>query len=340
MRVVSLRILLTVCGALLATTAGSAYAAPPDPVMDSTTAGAAVARTKDGYAAVSAGRRINLATSPTPSGTWTVQGTVLPDGPPDWITSLGSWAPELQRVGDSWVLYFSVLATGMSSNQRCIGAATASEPTGPFTYVTRPLVCPENGAGDPVPGRPLKDAGAIDPSVYQARDGGLYLLYKTQKLPATLRIVRLNSTGTQVREGATSRELVQSKAIIEHPLLVKRGNRFVLFASYRTYNTCKYRTIFMKARSIKPGAFQKAPRHELLTSRNTGVCGPGGADIAPTNRGPRIFFNGWVCKQTKPCPEGFNSHQAPERGRRVMYVRRLTWRGSTPLRGSWVRPSP
>ena len=317
-----------------------AYAAH-EPVLSSRAADPAVARTDDGYVAVATGRRVRQASSPTPAGEWVAEGAALPGDAPGWITNLGAWAPELHRVGETWVLYYSVAARGMPEQQRCIGAATASEPTGPFTYVARPLVCTTNRAGDRVPGRPVSNAGVIDPSVYQAPGGALYLLYKTQKLPASLRIVRLDGTGTTIKEGAISRELVQSNtAIIEHPLLLRRrAQRMVLFASYRTYNTCQYRTIYMKARSIRAGAFQRAPKRNLLTSGDTGLCGPGGADIAPAGNGQRIFFHGWVCQGTTPCPGDFNSNQTPQEGRRVMYARGLRWKGSTPRVGAWVTPS-
>ncbi len=73
---------------------------------------------------------------------------------------------------------------GLDENQRCIGAATASSPLGPFTPVAGgPLVCPGRAStpapDDNVPERPIATAGVIDPSGFKDSDGTRFLLYKT-----------------------------------------------------------------------------------------------------------------------------------------------------------------
>ncbi len=84
-----------------------------------------------------------------------------PDGWPQWAAG-SYWAPDLERVGDQYVLYFSAARTG--DQRHCIGVATSSTPDGGFHDVGQPLVSNE-------------PAGAIDPALLRAR-GRLYLLYK------------------------------------------------------------------------------------------------------------------------------------------------------------------
>jgi beta-xylosidase len=266
------------------------------------------------------------------SGPWTGQGPAL-TSKPSWATGSGMWAPDLERISaNEWVLYFAAPVAGLDANQRCIGAATASSPLGPFTPVAGgPLVCPYMAdtptADDTVPNRPIATAGVIDPSGFKDSDGTRFLLYKTQQLPSSLRIVRLDATGTHVASGATSRQLSLSDRIVENPVMVKRGGAYVLFASRGPYNQCSYETIWMRASSLAANAFDSVTEHPLLTRASTdGVCGPGGADIAAAlDGGQRIFFHGWLCGGgNTPCPSDFNSH-TDTGGRRGMYVGVLGW---------------
>lgn len=269
------------------------------------------------------------------SGPWRAEGAAL-TAKPSWATGAGMWAPDLERIGDNqWVLYFAAPVAGLDANQRCIGAATASSPLGPFTPVAGgPLVCPGLAdvptADDTVPGRPISTAGVIDPSGFKDSDGTRYLLYKTQQLPSSLRIVRLNAAGTHVFGDATSRQLLRSDRIVENPVLVKHAGAYVLFASRGPYNKCSYETIWMRAGGLGANAFNTVTQHTLLTPGSTnGVCGPGGADIAVAlTGGQRIFFHGWLCGGgNTPCPSSFDA-QEDSGGRRGMYVGILSWDGN------------
>jgi beta-xylosidase len=267
------------------------------------------------------------------SGPWTAEGPAL-SARPSWATGSEMWAPDLEQISATeWVLYFAAPVAGLGSGQRCIGAATASTPLGPFTPVDGgPLVCPGLAdtptADDTVPNRPLTNAGVIDPSGFKDSDGARFLLYKTQQLPSSLRIVRLNTAGTHVYSGATSRQLLVSDRIVENPVVVKRSGAYVLFASRGPYNKCTYETIWMRASSLAANAFNTVTQHTLLTDGSTGgVCGPGGADIAAAlDGGQRIFFHGWLCG-SGPCPSDFNA-QIDSGGRRGMYVGVLGWDSS------------
>jgi arabinan endo-1,5-alpha-L-arabinosidase len=284
----------------------------------------------DQFYGMSTGSLVPSAQGNIASGPWKAEGPAL-TAKPSWATGGGMWAPDLERISaNEWVLYFAAPVNGLDANQRCIGAATANSPLGPFTPAAGgPLVCPGLAdvptAGDTVPGRPLTNAGVIDPSGFKDSDGTRFLLYKTQQLPSSLRIVRLNAAGTHVAGGATSRQLLRSDRIVENPVLVKRAGGYILFASRGPYNKCTYETIWMRANGVGTNAFNDVTQHPLLTDANTGgVCGPGGADIAAAlDTGQRIFFHGWLCGGS-PCPINFDA-QTDDGGRRGMYLGVLGW---------------
>jgi len=176
--------------------------------------------------------------------------------------------------------------------------------------------------------------GVIDPSPFQADDGKRYVLYKTSKTPSSLRMLRVDEAGLAAI--GDSAELVQREGIIENPVMVQRGDRLVLFASRLGYTNCSYATVWM--RSTGRWNFAGATEHSLLTTSDTGICGPGGADVAPAlDGGTRIFLHGWVCGTgTAPCRPA----DAPFTGahRRVLYAAVFNWGadGATPNVGAFL----
>jgi hypothetical protein len=334
-------------GAVLTLTAAASAWAAPTPVYAPAGAFAdpSVASHAGQFFGMATGSLVPSAQGDYASGPWMGEGPALTSRP-SWATGSSMWAPDLEHIGpNQWVLYFAAPVAGLEPNQRCIGAATATSPLGPFTPVSGgPLVCPGIAdtppPGDPVPNRPIATAGVIDPSGFLDSDGTRFLLYKTQQLPSSLRIVRLNAAGTHVASGTTSRQLSRSDRIVENPVIVKRGGAYILFASRGPYNMCSYETIWMRAGSLAANAFDNVTEHPLLTRTGTsGVCGPGGADIAEAlDGGQRIFFHGWLCGTgTNPCPADFNSMQ--DNGRRGMYVGVLGWdANNNPMVNKFLNP--
>lgn len=68
---------------------------------------------------------------------------------------------------NSFIMYFSAVTTESSTGlYHCIGAATASSVTGPYTAQASSLICP------------LSQGGAIDPSGWQGPAGQRWIVYK------------------------------------------------------------------------------------------------------------------------------------------------------------------
>ncbi len=253
---------------------------------------------------------------------------------PSWVLPGEIWAPDLAQVADgSWVLYYTALAAGLPPGGRCIGAATAATPAGPFTpYGDVPVVCPPRAgylpASDQLLDRELDlpASGVIDASLFTERDGKLYLLYKTQGLPSTIRMVQLTPDGLSVLPGRHSKRLLRSSQIVENPTLVREGSHYVLFTSEGWFGDCDYRTTYRKSRKRWSWPTRST---NFLGPVITGLCGPGGADVVvPSQGGPvRMFFHGWTCYQTnQPCPRTFRRDRdatlLPIRG---MYGVLLDW---------------
>ena len=111
-------------------------------------------------------------------------------------SAAGSGPPTWSQVNGVWILYFSAEVAGLGLDGRCIGAATATDPTQTFVPDERPLVCPKQAVAPAGvrqdqaarPG-PAQGAASSTPSYFQDRGGNRYLLYRTQGTPSTIRIV-------------------------------------------------------------------------------------------------------------------------------------------------------
>jgi beta-xylosidase len=89
------------------------------------------------------------------------QSAFATDGRPEWADG-GFWAPDLEHVGDHYLLYYSARLQG--TRRHCIGVAVSDRPDGGFRDLGVPLI-------DDGPDR------AIDPALLSV-GGQLYLFYK------------------------------------------------------------------------------------------------------------------------------------------------------------------
>ncbi len=252
-----------------------------------------------GYLAISTGPNVPRAVSSTPRGPWRRVRSALPELP-RWARSRGRsiWASDLVRTRTGWLIYYSA-PTGRG-DRRCIGVAAARHALDQFHPVgRRPLVCPRRGA--------------IDPSGFTTRHGRRYLLFKTQGLPTSIRRLALTRDGRHRARHAQDRVLLRSRHVVENPVLVQHGRFLVLFTSEGDFASCGYRTTWRRSRSLQH--LRRAAPHSLLRRGNTGVCGPGGADIVTAvHRRPVVFFHGWI----------------GGRDRRALFAAQLRWRHGAP----------
>jgi arabinan endo-1,5-alpha-L-arabinosidase len=270
-----------------------------------------VARYAGGWVGVSTGPAAPRAVAPQPGGPWQNIPSAL-TALPSWAISGRIWASDLVQVNGVWLLYFSAEVAGLGLDGRCIGVATALDPTQSFVPDERPLVCPKQAVSPPAydrikrRGRDLPKSGVIDPDFFQDRNGSKYLLYRTQSTPSTIRLVQLPATGRPDGPPVRSTELVRRGAVIENPTLVRRGRQYVLITSEGDFGQCQYKTTFR--RSTRLTDWSRAKRNVLVDTRKSGLCGPGGADVGRGPSGePMLFFHAWTCPELGGnCPGGHN----------------------------------
>lgn len=266
--------------------------------------------------ATNQGQRVPVRTSKSLTGPWSAPRDVMPANAA-WSTGKHYWAPEVTQIGPTdFRMYFT--ANDRATGRQCIGIARAASPLGPFTPQAKPFQCDS------------REGGAIDASTFRDTDGSLWLIYKNDgnaiRKRTTLWLQRLSPDGmTKVgaRRALISNDAPHEHGIIEAPVMVKRGGKYVLFYSGGEFWNGSYFTSYATATSLT-GTFTKAYR-PLMTnaSLNGKVDGPGGQDIVSTPQGDKIVFHGWLdAKRTS----------------RGVYVADLGFPGGNPVvRGSRVR---
>lgn len=298
------------------------------PVTKRAFADPSVVRYAEGYLAVSTGRRAPGAYARTPVGPWRSTGPLL-HHLPRWVSSPEIWAVDVAHIGQRWLLYYAARVRGLTPGARCIGVAVTRDPARGFDARGRkPLVCPAGArarhAGDQVRGRAsaLPRSGVIDPSVF-TRGKHHFLLYRTQGMPSTIRLVQLRHHG--LRAAHRSHQLVRVPHIVENPVLVHHGRRFVLFTSQGYYGSCGYQTTWRASRHLLHGWHTHG--HRLLDRHSTRLCGPGGLDVASGRT--LVFFHGWVCGPGRRCRQGHHVDLRPT-SRRTLYAGLLRWQAGHP----------
>jgi GH43 family beta-xylosidase len=222
---------------------------------------------------------------------WQAIGWVMPQArKPAWASG-DFWAPELHKVGTKYVAYFSARHT---NGVFALGAATASNPAGPYTALASPLL------QTPSP-------GVIDVHFFEAPTGERYLLWKPDSnaigQQTSIRIQRLSADGLSLT-GSPTTLLVNDRAwegnVIEGPWMISRNGFFYLFYSANGYASTRYAVGVARATS-PTGPFTKAPNPMLVT--RGAWAGPGHGSIVRGPGGDWVHvFHAWVAGQVGQSP--------------------------------------
>ncbi|MGB2756318.1 MAG: family 43 glycosylhydrolase, partial [Acidimicrobiia bacterium] len=130
---------------------------------------------------------------------------------PAWVDPGESeiWAPNAININGTYFLYFAARHGGFASdenNDQCIGRAGSATPEGPYAPEPAPIYCGGTPEGA-IAGMPPSNSwgrGALDPEVFRAPDGSLFLIAavsRTQK-----NIVSLPLTPDGLVEGGVNAE--------------------------------------------------------------------------------------------------------------------------------------
>ena len=226
-------------------------------------------------------------TSSSDFDTWSPVSDALPTLP-SWVAPGFTWAPDVHRFGDAYVLYFTALVRGSDPATECIGDAVGSLPTGPFWPSAQPFVCQTTLGGD------------IDPRVFVAPDGAPYLLWKsdqniggartpTQMWSQPLRADGLGLVGQPaILLGPDER---WEGTIVEAPDMVFVHGTYWLVYSGNWYNQPAY-AIGAAACAGPQGPCLDLPQNPLLASNAQGQ-GPGEASLFADGAGVWLLYSPW-----------------------------------------------
>lgn len=208
---------------------------------------------------------------------------ILPGGKAAWSANGGrNWAPEIHKVGSSWVAYFTAVN---AADRLSIGCAYANAPDGPFTDCGGPLV--------------EHPQGVIDATFFEDKDGKRYLYYKIdgnsvgQRTPIFVR--ELAANGRSFAPGSTAVQVLTNDpatwegGVVEAPWVIEHDGSYFMFYSGNVYDD-RYRTGVARAKSPK-GPFTKKPGPIL--GNNARWVGPGHGSVMNIHGKDFFFHHAW-----------------------------------------------
>lgn len=250
---------------------------------------------------------------------WTYVGDTFP-ARPAWVPGdAGLWAPDVQQVGDRYVMYYSVGYLDPARNP-CIGMATATAPTGPFTDLGRPVFCAHD----------LGVRGTIDPYVDYSTGVPVVFVGNYHGVYA----IELTADGTRVAgdDRHDNPTLVAGDGY-EAPFVQYRDGYYYLYLS--AGNCCSgalsdYRVYVGRSESLT-GPYHDAEGRALtednagsrILSGNLSWLGPGHNTVVTDDAG-----EDWIIYHAAPSSRPQLSPNGPQN--RQGMIDRISWTGGWP----------
>ncbi|MCX6905778.1 MAG: arabinan endo-1,5-alpha-L-arabinosidase [Verrucomicrobia bacterium] len=160
------------------------------------------------------------------------RGPAVFNAPPAWIAGtvpenrrMSYWAPDIMKVGDRYLLYYSVSSFGKMTS--AIGLATnpTLNPNDPAYHWTDQGVVVRTQEG-----QPGEAFNAIDPSVFHDRDGSLWLTFGSYW--SGIKLVQLEpKTGQRLAPDSTMYSLAYNESI-EASYLCQHDDCYYLFVNW------------------------------------------------------------------------------------------------------------
>jgi beta-xylosidase len=252
---------------------------------------------------------------------------------PSWAKRGFTWAPEIVKAGNRYVLYFT--ARHRESDQQCVGAAVSADPLGPFVDAgDKPLVCQH------------KLGGTIDASPFRDADGKLYLYFKNDGNDDSARTEtwlwgqRLSADGLRL-EGDPVKLLTNDRPwegiVVEAPTMVRGPGGYTMLFSANDFawqprdRLSRYAMGYASCQGPL-GPCTDAPENPILHSYNHRemgcLSGPGHQTLFEVAGRQFLVFHAWAA--TAGCRD-------MNRGR-YMYIAPLLWDGGKPKLAKSLRP--
>ena len=214
---------------------------------------------------------------------WEFVGTAFTDATrPDFEPEGGIWAPDINKIGDKYVLYYSMSVWG--GEWTCgIGCAVADRPEGPF-----------KGCGMMFRSNGIKVQNSIDP-FYIEDNGHKYLFWGSFR---GIYAIELSEDGLSLKSGSSPVQIAGTA--YEGTYIHKRGGYYYMFASIGS--CCEglkstYTTVVGRSTSLfgpyldKKGQSMMDNHHEILIHKNDSFVGTGhNSEIVSDNAGTDWLF--------------------------------------------------
>ena len=241
---------------------------------------------------------------------WKLVGTAFTDNSrPKWLPKGGIWAPDIQRVGGKYHLYYAKSVWGGEWDAG-IGVAVSNNPAGPFV-----------DRGCMFTSKQIGIQNCIDP--FYIEDGGKkYLFFGSFH---GIYGVELTADGLHVKQGAKPRKVAGT--FMEATYIRRRGGYYYLFGS--TGTCCEgarstYRITIGRSKSLFGPYVDKAGQrlldnhYNILLDKDDSVLGPGhNAGLITDDAGNDYMFY-----------HGFKASD-PDAGR-VVWLSRIVWTDGWP----------
>ena len=241
---------------------------------------------------------------------WKLVGTAFTDNSrPKWLPKGGIWAPDIQRVGGKYHLYYAKSVWGGEWDAG-IGVAVSNNPAGPFV-----------DRGCMFTSKQIGIQNCIDP-FYIEHGGKKYLFFGSFH---GIYGVELTADGLHVKQGAKPREVAGT--FMEATYIRRRGGYYYLFGS--TGTCCEgarstYRITIGRSKSLfgpyvdKTGLRLLDNHYNILLDKDDSVLGPGhNAGLITDDAGNDYMLY-----------HGFKASD-PDAGR-VVWLSRIVWADGWP----------
>ena len=214
---------------------------------------------------------------------WEFVGTAFTDATrPDFEPEGGVWAPDINKIGDKYVLDYSMSVWGGEWTWG-IGCAVSDRPEGPFKDCG--MMFRSNG---------IKVQNSIDP-FYIEDNGHKYLFWGSFR---GIYAIELSEDGLSLKSGSSPVQIAGTA--YEGTYIHKRGGYYYMFASIGS--CCEglkstYTTVVGRSTSLfgpyldKKGQSMMDNHHEILIHKNDSFVGTGhNSEIVSDNAGTDWLF--------------------------------------------------
>ena len=283
-----------------------------NPILGSDGADPSVMRADDGYFYMyTTGDRIWRSSNMT---AWSYVGSMWAgSNRPTFVPGVTRiWAPDINKIGDKYVMYFALSKWG-GIDSCGVGVATSNTPNGPFV--------PANGDGKLFRSYEIGVQNSIDPCYYE-ENGKKYIFWGSFR---GIYAIELSDDGLSLKEGAEKVQIAGTA--YEGTFIYKRGDYYYFFGSIGSCcdgANSTYTTVYARSQSLlgpyvnKSGAPLLNNFHNILIKSNDKWAGTGhNAEIITDKNGDT-----WI-------PYHAYSKKNPDLGRMVL-LDKVLWKDNWP----------